>query len=307
MTDLAVIDRQLERSTRDALNAVQAALDNATNADEALDVKAKLEAAKAWARTHKLIKQWRAELLAAEVAALVRVSELGGDHLLTGREAEAAQWFRDMPADDLNDWIETHQQVTTAVGLWRSHLHAERCATECQDGRDWADNPTESTREPFYDRGAAARAAREAITSLIEEHVEDGAPFTVAEVADEIMSGLDNGVEPFADGVRDMTRQALKKMPIGATLDGTMIPRTITAVRPDGHYVRIPTLNALVSQLDQAAAIKQEGIDQDIAALAKYQSFVDRVKAISGAAPASKVGDPIASTLTLDKAEAVAA
>src|SRR5690625_6300957 len=79
------------------LRSVISMVKNAGSPDQVTDLRARMEAIKAWARTHKQVKHLRLDLLRIEIAALVRMVELGGLDHLSSTEAECGLYLQGLP------------------------------------------------------------------------------------------------------------------------------------------------------------------------------------------------------------------
>src|SRR5262245_2330351 len=99
-TALVHVETSLTKSARGAIDLVRQVLAEAQTPTDVLEVRAKIEMARTWARVYKKTKETRAELLTIEVAALVRMVELGGEDELPRADREAALFLASLtPAD----------------------------------------------------------------------------------------------------------------------------------------------------------------------------------------------------------------
>lgn len=304
-TDLAVLDDEtgVDVVGTELAAVVKRLLAEAPDPATVIDVMARIEAAKAWAKVHKKIKDIRLDLLDMEVAALVRLIELGGVELLPAKDREAAEWLAALCPGKRSQIIAESRSATTAAGLFRSvREQAEREAereTQRLAGAFTASNggdPTDSVPASAL-RAQATKDVGEILSRIIETHTDTGQPFTVEDVTDELLVAARADVdEDFQEGVREIVRRAIRSAP-SKMVDGTLIPKLLTVRLANGSFVRIPTINARVADLDDALEFRREQLRQDEIAFERLEEFVGRVKAIPGAISTDQVGDLIASTL----------
>lgn len=299
---------------------LSAAIDSAETIVDLHEIRARAEAMKAWAKVHRLAKDLRLDLLRIEVDALVRIVELGGADTLSSGDRKAAEWMAAMSPAERDELLAKSGNATTAAGMCRSvwreeeikqHRFRARAA-----GIQFAEEPT----PPGAWDEAAIRAVRRgystvsgALADLLDEYTDEGEPFTVPEMAERILEDSlsrrldDTDLDPdFEEGVREVCRTAVRKAP-PLTVDGTVIPKFITARLSDGEFIRVPTLNALVEHVDDMVRIRTEQLAQDQAALRQLKEFRDRIKAVPGADQYSRVGDLINQSLMDDAALAESA
>lgn len=286
---------QADTFVRDGLEAIASSYQN----EQITEIRARIAAAKAWAKTAGKIKEARLALLTLEVMALRRAHELGAD--LPGSDQRAAEILAGLSEPQVRELIRTYQNVTTANGIaWayeRDSTEREEHRISYQLGRQFGTRATVITNEAVDFRDHAARRVHEVIESLLDEYVETGEPFTIDDLADSLVAHVDEPVDDaFKDGVREMCRTAIRRQPT-QMIDGTVIPKFITARTPDGGFARIPTYAASVANLDESIAMRLEQLRQDQEALRRFQEFVDRVKSIPGSAADANVGDLITATL----------
>lgn len=270
--------------------------------EEANEARARIESAKAWARAHNLLRDYRLELLTLEIEALVRVADLDGLDLLSSADAHSAQFLAAMTAEARAAMIADAGSCTTAGGLVRRvMLDADERARR-EAGRNWKPPAPSDSVDPSLIHRQRARAVREVMADLLDEYVETGKPFTVdeftdgliAECVDDDATGAEE--QPFLEGVREMIRGALRRDPQHA-IDGVKIPRVITARTPGGAYVRIPTTSATLAHLYDSLSMRDEQLDQDRAARDRFAEFVRLVEKRPEASNGATVGEIIAAEI----------
>lgn len=267
---------------------------------EVIEARARIEAAKAWAKVHRQTRALRLDLLKLEVAALVRLFELEAVDMLPVGERAAAEWLGGMTATERDVVVESNQAVTSAVGLcravWRDREQEREREAARLRGRTWAAAPPAPSAAPAKPV-EPVRSLEETLGGLLSEYTTAGIPFTIEEVADALLDRMGVTVDDeFRAGVHEIVRLAVRSAKT-TTIDGTRIPKTITARLPDGGFIRISTVTATVAHLDDAVAFKEEQLQQDTAKLAEFRAFVNKVKAIDGASPQARVGHLIARSL----------
>lgn len=277
---------------------VRQMLGQASTPIEAMEVHARIQAAKAWAKAHRQLRDIRLDLLAAEVECLVRVWELGGANLLTAVEAAAASWFAEMTPSLRAATITKARNVSTAAGLHRWYIRVDNARSERvnQHSRGHADaaQPDAPPAEPPAAR--ASRSVRDVLRSLIEERTETGVPFDVATVADDLLAATFAGDmdEDYVEGARHVVQHAITHASPDV-IDGTIIPKVIT-IRTAAGYIRIPTASATLAHLDEWLAFRQEQADLVVAATERVRKFVERVRSINPS-PTGRVADTIAASM----------
>lgn len=312
---------KIESQSPEVFSSIRFAINIASTAEEAHTLLARVHSAKAWAKAHQQIKQYRLDLLILEVEALVRTFELGGGDLLAKADRDAAEFLAAMTPAERAAMIAESGQCTTARGVVRVHLEGREAKARYAAGKEW--RPGSATKpEPWdgTDRLASYSEVRAALEDVLTDYTHGEAPFTVAQVADELLGdlGLDGTEEPFIEGVREMCRSALrnqrsrgtdyKQMPL-PRFNGVRLPRAVTvrtgADEGDdaGEWVRIPVLRARLSHMremsrarwdqivhDQRAA---ESLDQLIADMAEVlpnqDPTIEEILAVNDAAGGSVV------------------
>lgn len=311
-TALVPITASLETTAASSFEIVRAALREARTVDQVIDVRAKVEAAKAWAKVYKRTREMRLQLLTMEVEALVRIVELGGIDQLAMRERPAAEAFAAMGYEAREQLLKQSRSVTTAVGLHRALNVAEDLAVfrrkEQQRGRDWANHPETPTTRQQADRPDVQAVMQ----AMLDEYVEVGEPFTIAEMVEALVVSVDAADmdDDFKAGVQQICRLAVYRSP-ASEINGTKIPKFVTALAPGDEagdrYVRIPTFTATVAHLHSSIDMRRNQLAADEAALQRFVEFVRQVENVPGATPASRVGDLVARSLNQNEQKETAA
>lgn len=277
---------------------VRVVLAQAATAADAMDVHARIQAAKAWAKAHRQLRDLRLDLLNAEVACLVRVYELGGADMLSPVEQLAARWFASMSPGERQATIRECKSVSTAAGLYRWHkrdgLASEAREEQRDHGRADASEPSVPPEESPAAR--ASKSVRDVLGNLLNERTETGVPFSVEDVADDLLAATYAGDmdEDYIEGAREIVRHAIRDTE-PERIDGTLIPKLIT-IRTEAGYIRIPTTSATIAHLDEWLAYRQEQAAQLVAAVDRSRKFVERVRSLNSD-PTARVGDVIAASI----------
>lgn len=260
-TDLAVIEQSYN-----LLQGITEAIAAAPDADTAFDIKARVDAARAWAKTHGQLKSHRLDLLRLEVEALVRVVELGGVDMLSPSDRKAGEWLANKSPEERESALADSGASTTASGMcraiWREEALTHQSERRQSAGRDWAAG----------ERGTA----RTLIEDELNRRAGTGQAFEVADVAAEVSWELDPGDDEFLEGVKEMCRSALRRSRT-ELLDGTIIPRFVTSQLPDGTWVRIPTESASYGDLLANLSMKERQLREDREKFEEFRRFVSRV------------------------------
>lgn len=252
------------------------------NVDDLLEVRAKVEAARAWAKVHRRVEEARKQLLAIEVETLVRIWELDEGKCLDPSLRSAAKFFAEMTIEERQTTLIERGKSTTAAGIYRAIRVEQRADEERERGRNWARRPTvEDAPTPDV-----LKVLGDAIDALVGA----GEPFTVEEMADAVIEATGSTGEPFEQGARWMCREALRSAR-PSEIDGTIIPRTLTVATPEGGYMRVPTMNATVGHATAAVAMRQEQLDNYTAALQRLDKFRTKVDALAGGDQSAVIGD----------------
>lgn len=279
MTDLAVASQAASTFAQ-----VRQAIDACTSPEDANEAFARVAAARAWAKAHGQIRDFRLQLLDLEVAALVQVIELGGAHLLSAADRKAGEYLAALGPDERRSLIESSRSATTAAGLVRSIL---------------AEEEARATASRVRSAGAAwARGERGAAAIIAEEVAYAGRlgrTFDVAQIAESVADEVDLGSDDFMEGVKEMCRTYMRKLP-SDEIDGTIIPKFITSQLPDGSWVRVPTYAATVGDLYASLRMRDAQLEQDRASRERFAEFVAKISALSSD-ETSMVGDLLAASV----------
>lgn len=306
VTALAPIGAGLERQARGTVDLVRETLRAASTVDEVMEVRARIEAAKAWAKVHGQVQKIRLDLLRIEVAALVRVIELGGEDLLRLPDRRAAVWLAGLSEAERDELVRDCGQATTAAGMCRA-VWADREQRETFDfdrrrGMAWASNPPPPPTAPTVTPEAVTKAVR----SILNNYIATGEQFTVNDLAEELLSELNEDVpDGFRDGIKEICNKVISGEN-GPFVSGIDIPQIIT-VRVGSGFARIPTSNATVGHLVDMLAFRREQLAAFEASVDRLQRFVDKVRAVPGATDASRVGDLLTAAVVADQQQGSAA
>lgn len=295
---------------RHALAAIGAALGQMTDPADVNEVRARVEAARAWAKVHKQTKNLRLDLLKVEVEALVRLAELDGTGLLTASEAKAATALAAMTPDERDAMLREYGSASTAAGVWRAMVRAdEDAAAYREEVATWSRRFSESAtdgptlvHEHEWIGEPMARVTRRAVRRIVEDHVYGQEPFTPQDIVDELVAGLGEIPDAVTDGLRAVARGAILSAPTSEWGD-TVIPSTITTTvdTEDGpRFMRIPVANARVSDVEQMVAYRREQVRLDLEALERLEVFLRKLAEVPGSHPGANVGDLIAGAAVED-------
>jgi hypothetical protein len=292
-----------------ALADITAAIKNADSIEDLKEARARVEAMKAWAKVHDLTKQLRLELLHIEVAALVRIVELGGAGTLKPSEAKAAEYLAAMDPVERVKFIDANKSATTATGLCQSVWREDEIKRHRQQsvvlGRKMAEHPEPP---PIYDEQAITAARRNShgiagvLAGIADEYMSDGDEFTIEEMADRIMEdSLPDDLQEddvIRKGVSEVCREAVRRAPT-LSIGDTVIPRFITARNENNKYVRIPAMNASIAHLEDMIKMREEQIAQDQVALDRLKDVAKILRDCPGASdPDARIGSLIAASIS---------
>lgn len=300
---MSTLERIQHLPTEADFSAVHQAIHNAWTAEQAYDISAKVAMAKAWAKAHGKAKELRLQLLHAEVECLVRVWELDGSNLLDNSSRRAAKWWAGKTPAARHALIEASGNSTTAEGL-ANKLRAEE-EEKKRDERDerWGRNYAQGQRVHMGNHEGKElppesdwRTPMQILGSMLDRFTDAGEPFTVADVADELIAtarlGDDEADDAFRNGVRSVVKHAIRSAATG-DFDGTAIPKLLTITSPTGGWIRIPTLSATVQDARDALAIRHEQLEANRVAVEKIERFVAKLEDFSDGDGAMNIGDVI--------------
>lgn len=292
---------------RSDFDALTLAISQTSDISDLHEVRARIEAVKAWAKVHKKAKEMRLDLLRVEMDALVRIVQLGGADTLSTSDRQAAEWLAAMSEADRAAILASSATATTVAGMCRSIWREDEVRRQRDRmhtaGIRFAESPEPP---PAWDEDAIRRARRgysniaAGLADILDSYTTEGEPFTISEMAEDILRDTTytyNEIDPaFQEGVKEVCRTAVRKAP-PLTIDGTLIPQFITARLSDGEYIRVPTENALLEHVEDMVRMRAEQLAQDAAALKRLEQFRDRLRDVPGAEVDARVGDLIAKTI----------
>lgn len=264
------------------------------------EVRARIEAARGWAKVHKATADLRLSLLRVEVEALVRIVELGAGEILSTSDRKTAEFLAGMTRPERDGFVKASGSATTAAGMVRSHLKDQELirlrAEQVARGMAYASKPSAPSGE-----GAVgyAKSVREVLRDVMDDYTRDGAPFSVAQMADDLISdaAIGEADDPaIAEGIREVCRKAIGAAPV-VKLGDSILPRLVTTRSADGNYVRIPVENAQVRHLEDMVALRREQLAQDSAALDELETVLARLRKMPGADDESRIGALVAQSV----------
>lgn len=308
---MSTLERIQHLPTEADFSAVHQAIHDAQTAEQAHDISTKVAMAKAWAKAHGKAKELRLAFLHAEVECLVRVWELDGSELLDANSRTAAEWWASKTPEARHSLIEAGCNSTTATGLARRLRMEERMEERRSRYDSWGHNYAQGRRDHMdnydynYDHDHEGReltpesdwrTPMEILGAMLDELTDAGEPFTIADVADELIAtarlGDDDADDAFRNGVRNVVKHAIRSAAVG-DFDGTAIPKLLTVTSPTGGWIRIPTLSATVQDARDALAIRQEQLEANRVAVEKIERFVTKLEDFSNSDGAMNIGDVI--------------
>ena len=298
---------QLANVTTSQLDALLGQIQAASDIADLTEARARIEAARAWARVHKQVREMRLDLLRVEVEALVRIVELGGVNELPARDRKPAKHLASLSLAERATLVaQAGESSTTAAGMVRAiwtadDLEKERARSR-RLGQALATHPS-APHDADMQRlvKESTHRVEHVLGETLDAFTTAGAPFTVNDFAEEVISaagigssGLDAKIE---EGVREVCRAAVLKAPV-ISVAGTILPRFVTAQDDEGHFFRVPVENATLAHLDQMIEIRRHQLAQDAAKLDELEVVADRLRSMPGADDEARIGGLIAADLT---------
>lgn len=293
--------------TADLTSAIRAAV----RIEDVSEARARIEAVKAWAKVHGKTKDMRLDLLRLEVEALVRLVELDGLDTLTPAERKAARHLASLTSDERDELITRRGTFTTASGMcaamWREEHLERQLDLSRRRGREFASSPGRSAEYDPEEGRDAAHSIANVLGGLLDVYTNEGQPFTTSEIADHIISEAAQGdaVEEDAallQGVREVVREAIRKAP-ALSIDGTVLPRLVTARTDEGQHVRVPVEFATMAHLADMIAMRREQLEQDRKALERLQAIEKKLQGMpGGSVPTTRIGALVAASVLADTA-----
>lgn len=302
----------LVRITPSQVEGLLAEIRAASALTDLTETRARIEAARAWAKVHKQVKELRLDLLRVEVEALVRIVELGGVETLPARDRKPAKHLAGLTFDDRASLVaQSGVAITTAAGMVRAiwtaeDLEQERVKNKAL-GRALATSPDLADSEDDLQRYIKETTYRveDVLSDLVDTYASADGGFTINDLAEDVIRAASLGStanDPdVEEGIREVCRQAVRRAPV-VKIDGTILPRFVTAKSDDGHHVRLPVENATLAHLDQMIEGRRQQLAQDEARLRELETVAARLRKAPGAGPEARIGDLIAGDL-LDDAE----
>lgn len=310
MSAVARIPMMMAEKNKGSIEDLTAAIKTADNIEDLKEARARVEALKAWAKVHGLAKEMRLDLLRIEVEALVRIVELGGAETLPAADRRAAEYLAAMSPLERTKFVNESGGATTAAGMcrsvWREEEIREHRRRSVVIGRQLAEEPA----PPAAFDQEAIKQARDygnsisgALAKITDDYIRNGVEFTIDELADEIISDAALPEDLSEDDtinkcVREVCREAVRRSP-PLTINGTTIPRVITARNENGKYIRIPTMHATIAHLNDMILMREEQIEQDRIALQRLADFAKLLASYPGGdQPDARIGQLVAGSIT---------
>lgn len=309
---LAVNQAELQEQRR-SIDSIAALIQACRKAEDVRAIRAKVEGAKAWAKTYRLTKELRLEFLRFEILALVKLAELdASEDLLSASEAEAAARFAAMTGPELDSLLAQYGSATTAAGLYRSVTRDEEASRRFRRETDeWSQRwLNRSPRIPGSDDDIEERvrlltvnaSIASSMAAVLHEYTKDGKPFTVSEIADAVLHEM--GGEEVEDVVREGLSEAIRKSVLRHHIDkfeGFKIPTHITTqVFSDGigaQFLRVPVMHAQIRDVEKMVELRRAQVEQDLRALKDLEGFAQKLRERPGATEDSSVGDILAQSV----------
>lgn len=302
-----------------------AAVQASTNVAEVRGVRIRADIARTalnkWFKTHERAAEAHRNLLRIDAEALARICELGGADELNPSERAAAKFYASMTDEEREAFVDRWAEKSSAITAYRAQ-RAEDCAEAAyerglEEGRVAANGllPSKYDSDPFSGPYVGprqpvdyARSISQALEDELSERTSAGVPFSVEELAESVLcaSGTSDGTvhdRAVRDGLRRVFGEAVRRHAL-TLLDGTRIPRFITARVGGDHYVRVPVENASMGHLRDAIEIREEQVRNDEAALETLRSFHDRLTRLPGGRDGeARIGDLIAAAMADEPGE----
>ena len=286
-----------------AIHEVARQIEGISDGDTLKELRARVEAAKAWAKAHKKIKEVRRDLLSVEVNILRRIVAIGQVEILAPNERPAAEFFHGLSADDVEDYLTEHDGVTTATGLYNTIKRIERLEQQVAFMRNRGRENALDARPPSDD--ADIEDARDELVSVsaalssVLENMDSADEFTIGEMADGILDGLSTPVssdDTFRRGFEEVCREAVRRAP-ALRLGATKLPRFVTARVENGKYMRIPIQAAKLWHLKDMCELRREQLKQDADALARLTELYDQLLDVDSACDESSISELVRNSM----------
>lgn len=208
-----------------------------------------------WLKAQKESTNLRVRAVRLELIALRKVAGGGLSGKIAGAPQlrAAARWLASLTDAEFDVVLSEVDAEKSPIALYladKRQRDAMRDALRDDDGQsDWEAR----TYQGEYDQSPKvekfrAEQRRRAATILLDELIEDGQPFTVAEAAESLADRLGLGIEArsnTAEGLREMVRTAIRKGGRTVPVDEwSVVPAVFTVQRADGAYERVPATRA---------------------------------------------------------------
>jgi hypothetical protein len=205
-----------------------------------------------WLRVQKAATDLRIRAVRLEMVALRRVASggLAAKIAGSGELRVAAVWLSTLTDEEFDTVLRELDGERTPIGLFRDD-RAQREALAKSLGKD---QDSQWERRISWDRSRAdGEHFRRAVSTVLDEVLEVGEPFTVAAAADLLADRLGLEMEvrtDTAEGLREMVRSAIRNGGKSIRVDEfSSMPVIFTVQKDDGEYVRVPASQATIGHL----------------------------------------------------------
>lgn len=288
-----------------AIHEVARHVEGISDGDTLTELRARVEAAKAWAKAHKKLKEVRRDLLSVEVNILRRIVAIGQVEILAPNERPAAEFFHGLSAADLDEYLSEHDGVTTATGLYSTIKRIERLEQQAERmrvrGRANALNAQPPSDDAdIEDAQHELRSVSAALANVVEQ-MDSAGEFTIGEMADEILDGIsapEVGDDTFRRGFEEVCREAVRRAP-AMRMGATKLPRFVTARVENGKYMRIPIQAAKLWHLKDMCELRREQLKQDADALARLTELYDQLLDVESACDESSISELVRNSMAV--------
>lgn len=210
-----------------------------------------------WVAAQKAATDLRIKAVRLELIALRKVA-LGGlvDKISGAATLRAsARWLAKLSDEEFATVLSELDGEKTPIALYqRQRAEAEAMREALRDKSNDASNyEVWRARHLGRDYDFSEENRRRSATSILEEIIEVGEPFTVSEAAERLADalGLDIDVRrQTADGLREMIRTSIRRGDRSVKVDEwSSLPTVFTVALPSGEYVRVPATSATIANL----------------------------------------------------------
>jgi hypothetical protein len=294
--DLETIPAQIVEA-RSNIAAIREFIAKTSDPQQILGAKDRIKLAREWAKIQKVAAEVHADLIRIEIDCLRRIADLDALQILGTHERSAAKFFASLDLAGVEAVVTDFGRASTAIGVFRAFEKSQRDDFRRDRGRARAEGREFDEADEYFETAARyyATSVRAALAALVDEFATYQTPFTVDEVADDLIdnAGLPTDMDPaMREGVAEVCRTALRKA-APVVIGGYSLPKFITCYDAEtGGFVRIPASRARVCQLEQMVAVRREQLAQDTAAFQRLEHTLTRITE-SAPAPDALIVDVI--------------